>query len=547
MMTKRIVVLLSVLSYIAIESTAQQVEATGRLVEHQPTMTQTIDGESFDISAYQSMELDGIINQYMENDDAQGQVFWLEGDKNYHITANIALYKGMTLATQPQDAAKGRRATLFLNGLSQKEVLGDGGVLRERQSHTATFFLGRQAREGEEPATVLSIDGIHFADLDIRVPLAYNSGHTAEGIGRCSGNYFINMFADGLETDARLIEWRNCSFQGLIRGFFRVQGSRDCHVSQIRLEGCEFYNCGYYDALSSSGSYGYIFADLNQKPKSNVLADVEVAECTFYNSPLGTLVSDNGRNVNWDESVRWTINVHHNTFVNFYTASPRFSLMRTDYIPGGSTLAFHDNLILLTKDVADTQRPMFSGGWKTKTCQGGDGSGRCTFNVYNNWTTNDEAYFVGGQPFTDYAFTATANAPGMWIATWGDTGFPYGADELKVHIDANLQATDLMASPAPKHFISEEMPSPQDYHTDDLGGLYYQDTEAVRNSAIVRQQAGAAKWRNGVQAPSGIADTHVTPSDENRRSNMIFNLKGQQTERIPQKGIYIKNNKKYVK
>ncbi|WP_348235642.1 hypothetical protein, partial [Salmonella enterica] len=61
------------------------------------------------------MELDGIINQYMENDDAQGQVFWLEGDKNYHITANIALYKGMTLATQPQDAAKGRRATLFLN------------------------------------------------------------------------------------------------------------------------------------------------------------------------------------------------------------------------------------------------------------------------------------------------------------------------------------------------------------------------------------------------------------------------------------------------
>ena len=104
-----------------------------------------------------------------------------------------------------------------------------------------------------------------------------------------------------------------------------------------------------------------------------------------------------------------------------------------------------------------------------------------------------------------------------------------------------------MASPAPKHFISEEMPSPQDYHTDDLGGLYYQDTEAVRNSAIVRQQVGAAKWRNGVQAPSGIADTHVTPSDENRRSNMIFNLKGQQTERIPQKGIYIKNNKKYVK
>lgn len=545
-MTKRITIF-TVLSAIAIASIAQQFEATGSLIKHQPTLMQTVDSETYDISAYQSMELDGIINQYMENDDAQGQVFWLEGGKKYHLTANIAIYKGLTLATMPDDAAQGRRATLFLNGLSQKENVGADGVSRSYQSHTANFFLGRQAHEGEDQNSVLSISSIRFADLDVKVPLAFNSGHMAEGLGSSSGNYFINMFANGLEADVKLIEWRDCSFQGLIRGFLRVQGARDCHISQIRLEGCDFYNCGYFDGLSSSGSYGYIFADLNQKPKSNVLADVEVAECTFYNSPLGALISDNGRNVKWDESVRWAINVHHNTFVNFFTSSPRYSLLRTDYIPCGSTLSFHDNLILLTKDAADTQRTMFSGGWQVRTCQGGDGSGRCTFNVYNNWTTNDEAYFTDGQPFTSYAFTSTVNAPGKWLDTWGDAGFPLGTNELKIHVDESLLAADLMVAPAPKHFISEDTPSHLDYHTDDLSGLYYQESKAVRSSAIVRNQAGAAKWRIGAQNPLGVDAIYTKHLDENRRDNKIFNLKGQKLKSIPQKGFFIKSRNKFVK
>ena len=211
------------------------------------------------------------------------------------------------------------------------------------------------------------------------------------------------------------------------------------------------------------------------------------------------MITDSNRNLKWDASVRWNLNIHHNTFVNFMTRSTKAAWMNTRYIPGGSVANLHDNIWINTKDADDVNRAMNALGWDARNIQGGDGSGKVVFNIYNNWTTNDP-YLKGGQPFNNNAFNATSNSPGKWQKTWKDeldTYYPAGLDELKVHCDPELKATDLMVSPNPQHFVGAK-PSHLDHHTDKgIDGLYYQQTEKVLNSAIYKSGAGAPRLRNG--------------------------------------------------
>ena len=192
--------------------------------------------------------------------------------------------------------------------------------------------------------------------------------------------------------------------------------------------------------------------------------------------------------------MNWHINVHHNTFVNFCTVA-NTEILTTRYMPGGSLLECHDNVIINTKDPADVNRQMMSGGWYAQNIQGGDGSGQVTFNVFNNWTTNDP-YLTNGQPFANRAFNGTSNAPGKFIKG-GEGIYPAGTDELIVHLEESLTATDLMESPNPKHFIGET-PTGLDFHTDTgIDGLYYKQTPAVLNSGIYKSGAGCQRLVNG--------------------------------------------------
>ena len=455
------------------------------LIKHVPTMQDTIGTDNiYDISKYNSMKLDNIIDSYSSsNETPENQVFYLEGGKAYHFTNTLSVYKGFTLRTRPEDAAQGKRATLYMSGMTQT-----GNTV-----NTCNFMLGRQPKAGENSSITLDIDSIRFMDLDVDCPMATNYGHQMEGIGGASGNYFMNMFSNGMGINVTLLEWRNCSFQGLIRGFFRIQGSNDFYIQELNLIDCDFYNCGYYS--NNAGDYAYIFADHNGRPKSNILQNVEVAGCVFYNNPKRSIITDNNRNLTWDESVRWKINVHHNTIVNFCTVAANV-ILNTRYIPGGSELGFHDNLIIMTKDPADVNRVMNSAGWDAREIQGGDGTGKCTFNIYNNWTTNDEEYLNNGQPFNSYAFNATSNTPGKWQKSMPEC-FPWTVDELRVHLDESLRATDLMVSPNPKHFIGPD-PTHLDYHTDNgIDGLYYQQTDKVFKSQIYQKKVGAARLIDG--------------------------------------------------
>ena len=441
----------------------------------------------YDISQYNAMKLDGLLDDYCASSvTSENQVFYLEGGKTYFISSNVQVYKGFTLQTNPADLAAGKgRAKFYLSGMT---VTGN-------TVNTCNFMLGRQPVSGENASITLDIDSVRFVDLDVDVPQAGNYGTAQEGKMGASGNYFMNMYSNGMGINVTTLEWRNCSFQGLIRGFFRIQGSNDFYIQHIRVIGCDFYNCGYY--AQTGGDYAYIFADHGSKPKSNILQDVEVAECVFYNNPKRAIVTDNNRNNTWDESVQWHINLHHNTIVNFCTvaASP---IINTRYNPAGSVLEFHDNVIINTKDVADVNRVMNSAGWDTRYIQGGapSANGQVTFNIYNNWTTNDVEYLTNGQPFGSYAFDATSNAPGKFVST-GEGIYPAGASELTVHLDETLRATDLMLDPNPKYFIGETATG-LDFHTDiGIDGLYYKQSPDVLNSAIYKSGAGCQRLVRG--------------------------------------------------
>ena len=470
------------------------------LIAHKPQATDTLNKGTanevvYDISSYQSMKIDEILDSYCaSNESAENQVFYLEGGKTYHVTNSIQVYKGFTLQTNPADLEAGKgRAKFYLSGMT---VTGNA-------VNTCNFMLGRQPVAGENASITLDIDSIRFMDLDVDVPLATNYGHSMEGLGNAVGNYFMNMYSNGMGINVTTLEWRRCSFQGLIRGFFRIQGSNDFYIQHIRLEDCDFYNCGYYS--NNAGDYAYIFGDHNGKTKSNILQDVEVSGCVFYNNPKRSVVTDNNRNLVWDESVRWHISLHHNTFVNFCTVANN-PILNTRFNPGGSLLEFHDNVIILTKDAADVNRTMNSSGWDTREIQGGDGSNKVTFNIYNNWTTYDPESWVateGKSLFGANAFEGTSNAPGKWLKALqesgeADTYYPAGAAELAVHVDESLKATDLMVSPNPENFIKLDAPSHLDFHTSKgIDGLYYQQTSTVLNSAIYQSKAGCPRLRSG--------------------------------------------------
>ena len=473
------------------------------LIKHEPTATDTIGAGTsnqavYDISEYNSMKLDNILDSYCASSTtAENQVFYLEGGKTYHVTGNVQVYKGFTLATNPADLEAGKgRAKFYLSGMTKTG----------NSTNTCNFMLGRQPVAGENSSITLDIDSIRFMDLDVNVPLATNYGHAQEGLGGAVGNYFMNMYSNGMGINVTTLEWRRCSFQGLIRGFFRIQGSNDFYIQHIRLIDCDFYNCGYYS--NNAGDYAYIFGDHNGKEKSNILQDVEVAGCVFNNNPKRSVVTDNNRNLTWDPSVRWHINLHHNTFLNFSTVASGIPIINTRYNPGGSLLEFHDNVIILTKDPADVNRTMYQAGWDTREIQGGDGSNKATFNIYNNWTTYDVDSWTESSSdpkslFTGNAFDGTSNAPKKWFKALQDAGedniyYPAGEGELAIHVDESLKATDLMTSPNPKYFIKTDAPNHLDYHSDNgIDGLYYQQTDKVKNSAIYKSGAGCQRLVNG--------------------------------------------------
>lgn len=443
-----------------------------------PQDTMMIDGQVVNMQI-KATQLTDIIDNFMtDNTLAEGQVFELEGGQTYFFRANQNIYKGFTLRTNPDDIAAGKgRAKVCLGGVAM-----NGAATR-----FSSFMLGRNPVSGENANIAIDIESITFEDLDFDCPLAQNSLQNS-----ASGNYFSNQYSGGMGINVHDYIIRNCTFQNLIRGFFRTQCKFGETIDNFIVEGCEFYNCGGYSG--NGAGYGFITGDMNN-PNSNIFRNMVWRNNTFFDTPIGNFITHGTKTGAWkDPSLVFKITIENNTFVNWntYSGRPMFSLRS---IPAGSTFIIRNNLFVQTKAAGD-ERDLNLQGADIRTFDGVC-EDATTFDIYNNWSTNDNVSDATGEVFTANAFSAVKNSFGAWLKAGDDVAkYPHGADELKIHV-ADISATDLMYQPNPPH--KQVGGQAWDTHrTDGIDGtgsasanLYFKNF----NNTIVTNGVGAPKWR----------------------------------------------------
>lgn len=471
-----------------------------------------------------------VLGGYMDGAEPQGKVFYLEGGKTYFLRENQDIKKGFTLKTNPEDLAAGKgRAKVCMGGLTQQ----GNSVL------ACIFMLGRQPldTEGSGLATLLKLDDVVFENVDFDCPLAQNYGDQKQETGHATGNYFINEYSNHVRLAVKNFTLRDCSFQRFVRGFFRTQGSYPTFIENLTIEGCDFYNCGYFDA--NGGGYSFVFSSPNETD-SNLFRHLVLRDNTFFDSSFGSLVTNNNRNLTWtDPDYKYDITIENNTFVNFNAVSVKSPLLNFRYTPSGSRFTVRNNLFVLTKAVDDYRNLAFYGA-DIRYLQGAC-TDKAIFDFDNNWSTGDN--LSNGQIFTTGEFCATRYSFGKWLNNSDVAEYPHGADELKVHV-ANISATELMYQPNPPHKVDAEGTYTADRHlTESIDGtgavsanLYFKNFD----NDIVKNNVGASKWR--IKQETGITSVNVSQA----KDGTVYNLAGQRIAE-PVHGVYIKNGRKYVK
>lgn len=424
---------------------------------------------------YNACRIDTILANY--NSDAtlaEGTIFYLEGGKNYYLINNVSLCKGLTLATNPEDVAKGLKANVFMGGIDY-----NGTALR-----TMNFMFGRQPQSGELGG--INIKSLIFENINFDCPLATNYGD-----GSAVGNYFINMYSNGMAVTLQSFEMRGCTIQRAVRGFIRVQGANRKQFEKVILEDNVFYNCGFYD--NNGRGYAWIAGD-GSNARSNIYCDFIVRSNTFYDSPRTCFFTDNGKSLAWGDDIHYFVTLENNTFVNFSTRSTGRKIFDFKFLPGGSKLVCKKNLFVQTKADADT-RNLYLEGINVQEIYG---SGLAEFDCEDNYVTEFENGGVTWTGFTAGGFDAKKNAPGLW-ASWDSEGgsdwiyVPQGADQLPLKTGATpIKAVDLMVAPNPEKFEGD--PDQHERSTESLfKGLKY---KAGVNHEIVTEKIGDDEWWN---------------------------------------------------
>ena len=415
-----------------------------------------------------SSDIGTVISSYMDNEaHAENQVFYLEGDKTYTISSNVALTKGFTLATNPEDLAAGKRAKV------------EFGIL----SSASNFFIGENYG-GNNPE---DIDPIVFDGIDFSVPEALNYGAQNCGMGSATVNYFINCYSGGAPFNLKALQIENCTFQGFIRGFVRMQGNSSHIISKVRIDGNLFYNCGYYD----NNGRGYAWFASPGNTSNNMFGDFEFTNNTIYDSPHDALLTDSNKSLAWDENTKWNIRIENNTFINFSTRTSGRFLINMRYIPGGSYMSVQRNLFVLAADEADA-RNLYSSGADIRSV---DGTGEFSFDVKDNYSVGcRDNHLRNNGIFTSGAFSATKNSFGAFAGNNNGT-----ADDLVVKVGTTpLKATDLFTNPNPRHTsYDSSSPNPLDHVAPEniFEALRYKQTPEVINHEIYTLSIGDPRWK----------------------------------------------------
>lgn len=427
---------------------------------------------------------------------AEGQTFLLEGGKTYYLDGNDITCKGFVLRTDPADVAKGLRAKVISGiGLSPegKETYFSQGTNGQQWNGCpySMFTFGRSPEAGE--GGEIYMKKLAFYDIDFDNPMCFNYGDEKAGIGKSTGNYFFNMFSDGMAITLDSLVIENCTFKRIVRGFVREQGPNYKLWNHVLIKNNLFYDCGYY----SNGAGGYCWIDgAGNNGKTNMLADFKAVENTFYDCPFPAFIkqqlSDEHK---YEGNSKWNITFSNNTLVNYNTRG-NGAIFKVSRIPNGSVFTVENNLIMLCKQSGD-QRQLQQFGvqitGETGTENLSDGSaGQCTLNFKNNWSTNND--LTNGSVFSSNAFENEKDGFGFLVSNQKATL----NGSLKVAV-ADITATDLLIQPCPPH-IAATAEDQNMHRADALDGtasefnvnLYFKD----KNNDIWNNNVGAARWRS---------------------------------------------------
>ncbi len=421
---------------------------------------------------------------------AEGQTFELEGGKTYYLDGNDITSKGFVLRTRPEDVAAGKRARVIC-GIGKSSIFSqcvngeqwNGGPY-------SMFTFGRSPEAGESGEIYMK--KLAFYDIDFDNPLCFNEGDYKGGLGSASGNYFFNMFSDGMAVTLDSLVIENCSFKRLVRGFIREQGPNYKVWNHVLIKNNLFYDCGYY--TSTAG--GYCWIDGISKPGSNLYKDFKVLENTFYDSPFPGFFGEQNTE-NQRDNGPWKITFSNNTLINFNTRADG-SIFKMRQIPDGSVFNVENNLFVLCKQSNDLRVLGFWGNDIRETQSKTDGSaGVIKLNFNNNWSTNNN--LTNGQIFSGNAWSTTSNSFGKLVKD--NCATLTGTLDVKV---ANISATELMYQPCPPHAAqsSDELNM---HRADALDGtattgfnvnLFFKNFD----NDIYNNGVGAARWRSGGSA-----------------------------------------------
>lgn len=433
---------------------------------------------------YQAAPLSPTLYDFISNTTlAEGQTFYLEGGKTYYLDGNDGTGKGFILATRPEDVAQGKRARV-ISGIGHHNRYNQGTDGKQWQGPYSMFMFGRSPEPGE--GGEIRMKKLEFRDIDFDNPEALNYGDNQAGLGTVAGNYFFNMYSDGMAVTLDSLVIENCSFKRLVRGFIREQGPNYKVWNHVLIKNNLFYDCGYYN--QGAGGYCWI-AGINQ-PGSNLYKDMKVIENTFYDSPFPAFFSEENTD-NLRDNGAWYITFSNNTLINFNTRASG-AIIKMRQLPHGSVYNVENNLFVLCKQPGDQRQLQMWGADIRETQPQADGSsGVVTLNFNNNWSTNND--LTNGSIFSASPWTATSNNFGKLVKE--GTAVLKGTLEVNV---ADISATELMVSPCPP-FVAQSANDQNMHRAEALDGtakeynvnLFFKNFD----NDIVRNNAGAARWR----------------------------------------------------
>jgi hypothetical protein len=420
--------------------------------------------------------LDTILTNYITNNSlAEGTIFELEAGKTYYLGASPVLAKGLVLRSKDPN----NKATVLM-GLGWNST-------NSTNANANNFLLGRAAASGEIGG--ITVGDVTFSDINFSSPLSYNY-FTSQGTGKAIGaNYFMNQNSASMPFTCNKLEVNNCSFQGMVRGWFRTQGSNRQNIDNIIINNCVFHDCGNY----SSDGRGYSFINGDAKNnRTNIFKNVVIKNNSFIGISYDKLLHEQS-NYDWIPGLEWHITIENNTFLNAFSIASGRYMLNMLYPPANSTFTIRKNLFVAVKKATDT-RTFYLTGMNFSTYRSG-----VTFNVADNYTTSQKSasttttYWSGSEMFTLNPFSSTSKGAGY---QGGIYNIPGGLSETILKTGATpIAPENLMVDPFPIGSKTGTATWANDSHKYNVPGLKFKSTSEVQNHEIYTKGIGDPRWR----------------------------------------------------